>query len=85
MGFVPYAGFEYEFFVFNETRESIREKNYRDLTPLAPGFFGYSVLRNSVDSDFYSYLLEVCEEMDFPLEGLHEETGPGRVGSCHSF
>ncbi len=77
MGFLAKAGFEYEFFVFNETRESIRTKNYRDLTPLAPGFFGYSVLRNSVDSDFYRGLLALCEDMDFPIEGLHEETGPG--------
>jgi glutamine synthetase len=77
MGYTIYAGFEYEFFVFNETPESVREKNYRDMTPMAPGFFGYSVLRNSVHSDFYNDLLANCEAMDFPIEGLHEETGPG--------
>lgn len=77
MGFEPWCAFEYEFFVFNETRQSIREKNYRNLTPLAPGYFGYSVLRNSVDADFYRALLAVCERMDFGIEGLHEETGPG--------
>jgi glutamine synthetase len=77
MGFTPYCGFEYEFFIFNETRESIREKRYRNLTPLAPGFFGYSVLRNTVDSEIYRELLELAEVMDFGLEGLHEETGPG--------
>lgn len=77
MGFSAKAAFEYEFFVFNETRESIREKGYRNLTPLAPGFFGYSMLRNSVDHGFYRTLLETCEAMDLPIEGLHEETGPG--------
>jgi len=77
MGYVPYSAFEYEFFVFNETRDSVRAKNYRDLTPMAPGFFGYSVLRNSVDHDFYQTLLDLGEQMDFSLEGLHEETGPG--------
>ena len=77
MGFAPYAAFEYEFFVFNETRESIREKQFRNLQPLAPGFFGYSVLRNSVDAEIYRELLHICDVMDFPLEGLHEETGPG--------
>jgi hypothetical protein len=35
------------------------------------------VLRNSVHSDFYRELLDTCEHMDFTLEGLHEETGPG--------
>jgi len=77
MGYNAYAGFEYEFFVFNETRETVRQKHYRDLKPLAPGYFGYSVLRNSVDTDLYHQLLRLGEEMDFPLEGLHEETGPG--------
>jgi glutamine synthetase len=77
MGFKAYVGFEYEFFVFNETSESVRAKNYRDLQPLAPGFFGYSVIRNSVHSDFYRHLLATCESMDFGIEGLHEETGAG--------
>jgi len=77
MGFEPYVGFEYEFFVFNETPESVRAKHYRDLVPLAPGYFGYSVIRNSVQSDFYRQLLETAEVMDFGIEGLHEETGAG--------
>ncbi|MCB1815908.1 MAG: glutamine synthetase, partial [Candidatus Competibacteraceae bacterium] len=47
------------------------------LTPLAPGYFGYSMLRNSVDSEFYQALLDLAEQMDFSIEGLHEETGPG--------
>ena len=77
MGFVPYSAFEYEFFLFNETRDSVREKNYRNLNPIAPGFFGYSVLRNTVDAEIYQDILNLGEEMDFALEGLHEETGPG--------
>jgi glutamine synthetase len=77
MGFTLFAGFEYEFFLFNETPHTVREKRYRDMTPMAPGFFGYSMLRNSVHSDFYRLMWRTCEEMDFSLEGLHEETGPG--------
>ena len=84
-GFEPYVGFEYEFFVFNETPESVRAKNYRDLQPLAPGFFGYSVLRNSVHSDFYRQLLDTCEAMDFGIEGLHEETGAGVMEAAITF
>ncbi len=77
MGFSARAAFEYEFFLFNESPDSIREKGYRNLQPLTPGFFGYSVLRNSVHSELYHSLLKLCEDMDFPLEGLHTETGPG--------
>lgn len=77
MGFEPYSAFEYEFFMFQETPKSVRAKGYRDLEPWTPGNFGYSVLRNSVHSEFYLALLTMCREMDFDLEGLHTETGPG--------
>jgi glutamine synthetase len=77
LGYEAYAGFEYEFFVFRETPESVREKLYRGLVPMAPGWFGYSVLRNSAGSEFYRALFDTCREMDMGLEGLHEETGPG--------
>jgi len=77
MGFEPFSAVEYEFFVFEETPHSVREKNYRNLKPLTPGFFGYSVLRNSVESDFYNELLAYAEAMDFGIEGLHTETGAG--------
>jgi glutamine synthetase len=77
MGFDPYAALEYEFFMFKETPESAREKHYRALKPWTPGYFGYSVLRSTVNSDFYHQLLNLCEQMDMPIEGLHTETGPG--------
>ena len=76
-GLKAFAALEYEFFVFDETPDSVRAKGYRDLKPIAPGSFGYSVLRNTVWSEFYEAFLQLGEEMDFPIEGLHEETGPG--------
>lgn len=85
LGFAPYAGFEYEVFFFDETPESVRAKNYRDLKPMAPGWFGYSVIRNSTASDFYRHLLATCEAMDFGIEGLHEETGPGVIEAAIAF
>ena len=77
MGFEAYAGFEFEYFVFDETPDSVRAKGYKDLKTITPGFFGYSVLRSSVHAEFYRDLMKLGEEMDFPLEGLHTETGPG--------
>lgn len=77
MGFDAFAAFEYEFFLFNETPDSIRAKGYRDLQPITPGFFGYSTLRNSTHAELYHELLAMARQMDFPLEGLHTETGPG--------
>jgi glutamine synthetase len=77
MGFKAQAACEFEFFLFEENPHSVREKNYKDLKNMTPGFYGYSVLRNSVHSDFYHELLEMCKDMRFPIEGLHTETGPG--------
>jgi glutamine synthetase len=77
MGFSISAAFEYEFFLFNETPDSIRAKRYRDLQPFTPGFFGYSLLRSSVHADLHRSLLALAQQMDFPIEGLHTETGPG--------
>ena len=84
-GFEPYSALEYEFFVFEETPHSVREKNYRNLKPISPGFFGYSILRNSVFADFYHELLAMCERMDMPIEGLHTETGAGVLEAAIAF
>lgn len=73
------AGFEYEFFLFAETAHSLRVKQYQNLQPLEPGRFGYSLLQGCVRSGFYRELLHLCEVMDFPLESLHEATGPGML------
>lgn len=77
MGYDVLAALEYEFFVFDETPDSVRAKKYRDLKPWTPGFFGYSVLRSSVHSEFYQELMQLFQQMDIPIEGLHTETGPG--------
>jgi glutamine synthetase len=77
MGFAAYGALEYEFFVFEETPQTVREKRYRNLKPITPGFFGYSVLRSSVWAEFHEDLLSTSQAMNFPIEGLHTETGPG--------
>jgi glutamine synthetase len=77
MGFSVSAAAEFEFFLFEETPHSVREKRYRDLKSITPGFFGYSMLRAGVHADFYQELLETCSAMDMEIEGLHTETGPG--------
>ncbi len=77
MGLSAFGSCEFEFFVFNEDSKSIREKNFNDLEPISPGNFGYSMLRAAEFSEVYEDLLQLSEDMDFPIEGLHTETGPG--------
>ena len=77
LGFTPYFSAEYEFFFFRETPESLRAKNFRNLTPLTPGMFGYSVLRASGNSDLVLQMIDQLAEFNCAVEGLHTETGPG--------
>ena len=71
------SALEYEFFLFNESPISVRDKGFKNLSSFTPGMFGYSLLRSSVHSDLYQEILKMSSVMDFPLEGLHTETGPG--------
>ena len=71
------SALEYEFFLFNESPISVRDKGFKNLSNFTPGMFGYSLLRSSVHSDLYQEILKMSLVMDFPLESLHTETGPG--------
>lgn len=84
MGFDVYSALEYEFFLFDETPDSIREKNYTNLKPMTPGWFGYSVIRNSTHAELYHDIIQLTEKMDFPMEGIHTETGPGVIEAALS-
>ncbi|SMF78210.1 glutamine synthetase [Pseudobacteriovorax antillogorgiicola] len=77
MGFKPRFGVEYEWFNFDETPDSLHSKDFRGMKPLTPGMFGYSALRSSYASPYFHDLMDLLEEFDVPLEGLHTETGPG--------
>jgi glutamine synthetase len=85
MGYGVSAAAEFEFFVFDETPDSVRAKGYRDPKPITPGFFGYSVLRSSVHAELYHELLDLARTMRFPIEGLHTETGPGVLEAALSY
>lgn len=71
------AGLEFEWFNFSETPRSAHDKDYRNLTPLTPGMFGYSIVRQAHNQPFFEALLGELRAFDVPLEGLHTETGPG--------
>ncbi len=77
LGYRPRLGFEYEFFVFRETPQTLRAKGFRDLEPLTPGNFGYSVLRASAEAELFTALMSYMDDFGVAIEGLHCETGPG--------
>ncbi len=77
MGFQPMGAAEYEFFIFKEDSHTVRDKHYRDLRPLSPGMFGYSVQRTGVYSELAHLLIDSLRAFNVELEGFHTETGPG--------
>jgi glutamine synthetase len=76
-GYSPIFSQEFEWFNFAETPQTAHDKQYKDLTPLTPGMFGYSILRSSMENPYFSDLFELLQKFNIPLEGLHTETGPG--------
>ncbi|MGD0128978.1 MAG: glutamine synthetase family protein [Terriglobia bacterium] len=76
-GYTTRASIEYEYFFFREDPLSARQKHFRDLTPLSPGMFGYSVMRASAHSDLAHAIIDSAGAMGIELEGFHTETGPG--------
>jgi glutamine synthetase len=76
-GFEPYFSAEFEFFVFKETPQSASDKGYKGMTPLSPGMFGYSWVREGQNAEFCHAILREMEAFGIPIEGFHTETGPG--------
>lgn len=77
LGYAASFAQEFEWYNFAETPQSANEKHYKQLTPLTPGMFGYSILRSSLKNSFFTDLFELLNKFNVPLEGLHTETGPG--------
>lgn len=77
MGFDVLSAFEFEFFVFDETAESLRAKNYRDLTHFAQGNRTYSLQTSALYGDLLAGLEQTMNRMDVRLDAIHTELGPG--------
>ena len=76
-GYKPFFSQEFEWYNFAETPQTIYDKQFKDLKPLTPGMFGYSILRSSLQNPYFNDLFDLLKKFDVPLEGLHTETGPG--------
>lgn len=79
MGMRPLFSQEFEWFNFTGTPSEISANNFENLQPISPGMFGYSILRSSLNQDYFNDLFDLCAQFGIPLEGLHTETGPGVI------
>ena len=76
-GFSPIFSQEFEWYNFAETPQTANDKQFKNLTPLTPGMFGYSILRSSLENPYFADLFELLKKFNVPPEGIHTETGPG--------
>lgn len=76
MGFSVTAGFEYEYFVLDETPGSVRDKGYRDLTSWQRGNNTYSMVP-AIETEFLAGLERAMKALDVHFDALHTEQGPG--------
>jgi glutamine synthetase len=84
-GFTPLFSQEFEWYNFAETAQTINDKQFRNLQPLTPGMFGYSILRSSMENPYFSDLFDLLNKFGVPLEGIHTETGPGTYEAAISY
>ena len=76
-GYTPIFSQEFEWYNFAETPQTVHDKQFKNLIPLTPGMFGYSILRSGLNNGFFTDLFDSLKKFNIPLEGLHTETGPG--------
>ncbi|HXA02310.1 MAG TPA: hypothetical protein VNW99_10005, partial [Cytophagaceae bacterium] len=69
LGYHPIFSQEFEWFNFRETPQSLHEKDFKNPEPLTPGMFGYSLLRPSLNQDFFHELFDQLITAGIPLEG----------------
>ncbi len=74
----------FDFTIFNETMQSIKDKNFENLEYFMSDTLGYSILQNSVNNEFYHELINFYEQMNIPINSLFNniEDGSFRATLC---
>jgi glutamine synthetase len=76
-GFSVHSAFEFEFMVLDETPDSLRAKDYRDLAHFSPGNRTYSLQTTALQHDLLDEFEAMMARMDVTLDAVHTELGPG--------
>jgi glutamine synthetase len=72
-GLLPTFAFEYEFRLFKETPESLREKGFRSPKLLNEISTYGGVMHQSLWAQLFKDLRQICEAMDVPISSMHWE------------
>ena len=79
LGLVAKAAFEVEAMLFTPSPQSARAAKYRNLAPMShPAHLGYLHYNSRHMMAFMDVLLERLHGLGIPVEGWHDEAGPGQ-------
>jgi glutamine synthetase len=78
MGFSVMAGSEIELYLFNETFESARAKNYHDLKTAGSYIEDYHLLQGTKEEDLVGAIRRGLDASGVPVEFSKGEWGPGQ-------
>src|SRR3954449_8839581 len=77
-GFDAMVGSELEFFLFRESFEEARAKQYRDLTPSVPYILDYNILASGYDEPFLREVRNSMRAAGMAVESSKGEAWPGQ-------
>lgn len=78
LGLEPQMAVELEFYVLQETEESLLHKRPSEIEALSPRPSTYGVVKGSQQEPFAQAIREAMEAFEIPLEACNPETGPGQ-------
>lgn len=58
-----------------ETPETLASKGHIKPEPLTPGMFGYSLLRPTLNQEYFYDVFDECKKFKVNIESFHTETG----------
>lgn len=82
MGIFPKYGYEQEFTLFNEDTASLRAKGFEGLETATPHSSHDLLIYQSLQSEFYGEVADLCEPLRISLGKMHEEIGGGFMETC---
>ena len=82
MGIFPKYGYEQEFTLFNENTASLREKDFDNLETATAHPSHDLLIYQSLQSEFYGEVADICEPLGINLGKMHEEIGGGFMEAC---
>jgi glutamine synthetase len=81
-GYAPRYGLELEYTLFDETADTARAKNYRDLRTATTHKSHDLVLYQVAQTEWYDAVADMCEPLRINLAKMHEEIGAGFLEAC---